>query len=327
MRAITNFALCFCGVYLSIGACGSSASFASAPGRGTSMSPDHNYESIEQPLGIGDVLGRIDRRSLEVSKDEAKDLKTRDQKAAQFTKRSKDAAKSRKHARPIIVDHVSTSFSHQLDPGNLPAYYDGIDRSNIKASDGVVFVPINAQVHLSSIRKGDMFIAVVDQEIKASPSVPTPIRAMVVSENQKGAYFIGEASLDRELKRVFFNFSSLRLDSGAPYNVMAAGLSPKGSVGLEGEYHTQAGLFFVGELASATAAGVLDSTINRNQTTLGTYVQEPSLANSAKTGAVTALSHSADRLAEQSRQAPEYTDLPGYQQIKIFIKEDPVEIN
>ena len=98
-----------------------------------------------------------------------------------------------------------------------------------------------------------------------------------------------------------------------------------GSLGVEGEHHSQAGLFFAGELASATAAGMLDSTINRNQTSFGSYVQEPSLANSTKTGAVSALSKTADRMAEQTRQAPEYTLSKEDFEIKVILQDEPTE--
>ena len=312
-------------VALSFGS--SFCAFAVSPGRGTSMRSDNNYESINQPLGIWDVAARVDRRNLDVTKDDVKDAKKAAEEAAKAPKKFNKGKKTSRRSKSVVIDRVQTNFAHQMDPGNLPAYYNGIDRSNMKASDKVVYVPANSQIHLSTVRPGDMFKAVIDQEIKASPSVPTPIRAMVTSENLKGAYFVGEATLDRELKRVLLQFGRIRLDSGAAYSVKAAGLSPRGSIGLEGEYHTQAGLFFVGELASATAAGLLDSTINRNQTTFGTYVQEPSLANTAKTGGVTALSKSADRMAEGYRQAPEYTDVTGYQQIQIIIQDDPIELN
>jgi hypothetical protein len=173
-----------------------------------------------------------------------------------------------------------------------------------------------------------MIHAVVDQEIKASPSVPTPVRAMAISSRYKGSYFLGEATLDKELKRVLFHFSKLRIpESDQVYGLSATGLSTRGSVGLEGEYHSQAGKFFIGELASATAAGLLDTTISRQQTSFGGYVQEPTLSNSAKGGAVTALSRTADRMAEGFRQAPEFTEIAGYQEIQIIIQDDPTEVN
>jgi hypothetical protein len=166
-----------------------------------------------------------------------------------------------------------------------------------------------------------MFQAIIEQELKASPQVPTPIRAIVMSGNLRGGAFLGEAVLDRELKRILLQFKKVRTRDGKIYPIKASGLSVRGSVGLEGDYHTQSGKFFAAEMLAATSAGFLDATIQRNQTSFGTFVQEPSLSNTSKTGAVTALSRTADRMAESARQAPEYTTLEGMQAIQIIVEE------
>lgn len=221
---------------------------------------------------------------------------------------------------------IRTIESATTTTTNLPGYYAGIDRAGFEASEKVVYVPKSSDPRLKGLKSGDIVWAVVEQEIVASPGVPTPVRAMAISGSFKGSFFLGEATLDRELKRILFAFTKLRLkDRDAVYSVKAAGLSPHGSMGLEGEYVSQAGKFFIAELASAAAAGFVDSTINRNQTGLGTYVQEPSLANSGKAAAVTALSKTTERTAEAARNAPEYTRIPGYQEIQVIIQDDPVE--
>jgi hypothetical protein len=242
--------------------------------------------------------------------------------------------KNKEHASNEVIDQgqksperIKMTFSSMEVPsGNLPSYLKVGNRSG-REGDSQVYIaqkPVNL---LKEVRPGEMFRAVIEQEITASSSVPTPIRAQVLDGALKGEYFVGEATLDRELKRILINFTKIRRKNGTLYSVRAAGLSEKGSVGIEGEYHSEIGKFFLGEIASATAAGVLDSTINRNQTNFGTYVQEPSLANSAKTGAVTALSKTADHFADGAKQAPEYTKSPGYQEIKIIVTEDPSEIS
>ncbi len=208
---------------------------------------------------------------------------------------------------------------------NLPSFYQGIDPTGIQASEKVVFVPKTSQAHLKNLRPGDLYSAVIEQEITASPSVPTPIRAIVTGGPDRGAIFLGEATLDPELKRVLLRFSKLRLkDPNTVYDLKATGLSPEGSIGLEGEYHSQSGKFFLAELASAAVSGFVDSTIDRSQTALGTYVENPSLSDSAKAATVTALSKTTDRMAENARSAPEFTHIPGFQEIKILIEEDPV---
>lgn len=300
-----------------------SANAALPPPQGTTVQSENQYSFDEKPLSWYDITGRVDNRSrLKQEFERSESLK---QSELLKSKQNKQLSNRKKL---VSSDSIKTSKSStEIDSTNLPSYYQGIDRSSFKASDKVMYVPQNAIVKLGSVRSGDIFHAVVEQRIKASPGVPTPIRAMVTSGGLKGGFFIGEATLDRELKRILFVFNKVRSSSGKAYNVRAAGLSPQGSIGLEGEYHSQAGSFFVAELASATAAGMLDSTIARNQNVLGNYVQEPSLSNSAKTGAVTALSRTTDRMAENVRQAPEFTEIEGYQPIQIIVQDDPTELN
>ena len=209
---------------------------------------------------------------------------------------------------------------------NLPAYYAESDRSTAQASERNVFVPKSHDPKLTGLSAGDVVWAVIEQEITASPELPTPIRAVATTGPYKGAYFLGDATLERELKRVCLSFSKFRArGASTTYGLKATGLAPKGSVCLGGEYVSQTGKFLVAELASAAGAALLDSTINRSQTALGTFVQEPTLSNSGKAAAAAALSKTADRFAESVRSAPEYTHLKGYQEIQIMIQDDPVE--
>jgi hypothetical protein len=229
--------------------------------------------------------------------------------------------------------HIRISFAAPMRDGplpgeksNLPGYYANVDRSEVEASEKVVYVPKASPPKLDGLKSGDVIWAVVEQELVASPSVPTPVRALAVSGRYKGGIFLGEATLDRELKRVLLNFTKLRLkDRDEVFHLKASGLSPKGSVGLEGDYSSQAGKFFVAELASAAAAGMVDAKINRTQTAQGGYVQEPSLSNAGKTAAVSALSKTTERMAEGARGAPEFTKVSGYQEIQVIVQEDPVE--
>ncbi|MGK5085092.1 hypothetical protein WDW37_17530 [Bdellovibrionota bacterium FG-1] len=233
--------------------------------------------------------------------------------------------KKAKHDQVRLSQAAPLTIKNEIET-NLPAYFAGIDRHEIQASEKVIFVPKSHDPQLRGLKSGDVVWAVVEQEITASPGLPTPVRAIATTGQFKGAYFVGEAILDRELKRILFNFTKLRLQGGDPvYTLKAAGLAPRGSIGLEGEYVSQTGKFLIAELASAAATGFVDSTINRSQTTVGSYVQEPSLGNSGKAAAVTALSKTTDRMAEQVRQAPEYTHLAGYQEIQIMIQDDPAE--
>lgn len=280
-----------------------SQSFAQlTPPQGKSVSIDPAY-SVEQ----GQTLPQ--RRSVTIEK-----------------KGNIESTSIEKPKSKTVVRLQKSSADYQNSNSNLPSYYAGLDRSEMHSSDKVVFVPSNTGVKLSGVKSGDIFSAVIEQEIKASPNVPTPLVARVTSGSLQGGIFVGEATLDKDLKRVLISFSKVRTERGQSYSVKAQGLSVRGSVGLEGEYSSNSGKFFLAELGSATAAGIVDSTINRQQTVNGGYVQEPSLSNSAKTGAVSALSRTADRMAESARQAPEYTFVEGYQKIQVIVQDDPTEI-
>lgn len=261
-----------------------------------------------------DFVGRVKRR-IDIAKEPENPVSP-----SQETRRKKKV-----HTR--ISSNQNTPGPNQVAiVSNLPVYYQGIDHSDFEANEKVVFVPKSSGKYLKGVAPGDVIWTVIEQEIVASPSVPTPVRAMAIGGLTKGGIFLGEATLDRELKRVCISFNKLRLkDHEEVYSLKASALSPRGSVCLEGEYISQTGKFFIAELASAATAGFLDSTVNRNQSALGAYIQEPSLANSGKSAAVTALSKTTERMAENARNAPEYTRIAGYQEIQIIIQEDPVE--
>lgn len=306
------------------------ATLAEAPKKGRVMCEGDNCRALNVPTGstVGGAWGLIqDFKSRVRNRVEGADKSKSENSPPPAPKIS--AVKKRKQVPKVQTSLAAASPPYQMDADtNLPHYYAGIDRHDVESSDKVVFVPKSNDPKLKGIRSGDIIWAVVEQEIKASPELPTPIRAIAISGSLKGSYFVGEAKLDRELKRILFNFSKLRIRNGdLVYSIKAAGLSPRGSIGLEGEYVSHTGKFFIAELASAAAAGFVDSTINRNQTALGTYVQEPSLATSGKSAAVAALSKTTERMADSVKTAPEYTQIQGYQEIQVMIQDDPVEAN
>jgi hypothetical protein len=225
-------------------------------------------------------------------------------------------------ANQTNAKRAKTSSVITRDTGsNLPNYYQA-KKAAARDLSRVMMVPEKGRIRLRDLQPGDILVGRIDQAIVASPSVPTPIQARVLEEGYLGASFFGEATLDKELKRVLIRFSRYRSKDQKSYSIKAEALEITGEVGLKGDYHEESGKFFLAEMGSATAAGVLDSTINRSQTVNGGFVQEPSLANSAKSGAVAALSRTADRMADRVRQAPEYTSLGQDQRIKIIITEE-----
>jgi hypothetical protein len=212
--------------------------------------------------------------------------------------------------------------------GNLPAYLSNEPRRPGNTDGFVIIAEKQTGAALPGLRAGDILEAELEQSIKASPSVPTPIRARVTAGRFAGAFILGVAVFDKELKRILLSFERLRLlSSDVTYTLKATGLAPSGQVGLEGDHHTQEGTYFAGEILAASAAGYADAVTQRNQTAFGTYQTEPSVANAAKQGAVNALSKTADRFAEQSRSAPEYTEIEAGRAVRVLIQESPMEAN
>jgi hypothetical protein len=211
--------------------------------------------------------------------------------------------------------------------GNLPSYLKG-SRSSSGNEAVAVLVPDKVTgALLPGLRAGDILAAELEQSIKASPSVPTPIRARITAGRFIGAVVLGAATLDRELKRVLLSFDHLRLSgSDTGYQLKATGLALNGQVGLEGEHHAEEGSYLLAELGAATAAGYADATTSRSPSILGGYQTEPSAANAVKQGAVQALSKTADRFAERVRSAPEYTEIEGGRAIQIIIETAPMEV-
>ncbi|MGK5087915.1 TrbI/VirB10 family protein [Bdellovibrionota bacterium FG-2] len=199
---------------------------------------------------------------------------------------------------------------------------------NEETEDVVIVPEKQTGALLTGLRAGDILVAEIEQSIKASPSVPTPIRARITQGRFRNTFVLGSATFDRELKRVLLVFDKLRLPGAEQsYQLKATGLALSGQVGLEGEHHTDEGVYFAAEVLTTTAAGYADATTSRNQNALGTYQTEPSLSNATKQGAVSALSKSAERFAERARSAPEYTEIEGGRAIQIIIETNPTEVS
>jgi hypothetical protein len=215
-----------------------------------------------------------------------------------------------------------------LDPAptgtNLPAYLQARDKRVAMDSSQFVLDRKKYNEVKIDIYAGDVFEVFIDQAIKASATVPTPIVGLITKGPLQQAKLIGEALLETGLRRVLLHFTQLRLaDNSAIYSVKASGLSRDGTLGLEGHFVSHSGLFFIAELASAAAAGFVDASVRRNPTVFGNYAQEPSVSNAAKNAGVTALSKSTERFSEQVKAEIPYSEIAQYQNIKVLLVDAP----
>ena len=135
---------------------------------------------------------------------------------------------------------------------------------------------------------------------------------------------IGEATLEKNSKRILVDFRIARLESSSElFDFKGVAMDGDGVLGLEGEYQSGEPKFFAAELAAAAAAGFADSAINRPTNAFGNQQEERSLDTSGKKAIGSALARTADRFAEKVRQAPEYSVLKGPTAIKVLVVEQP----
>jgi hypothetical protein len=251
-------------------------------------------------------------------------------KAAPLVTKKKAAAKG-------LQDRIATSSARTVSPddaskapSNLPSYLETL-REPVAASqvrtDGEFFMTFSGKrTLLKDARAGSVFRAVIDQAILVSPSTPNPITATITSGPLSGATILGEASFGRELKCILLNFSLIKSKEGdATYQLKAVGTAPSGEACLEGEYESQNGRFFLAELLATGTAVMVDSQVSRSQNALDNYVEESSLANAGKKALAASMTKTAEHAAEGMKTAPEFTRLPGFQEIRVIFQTDPVE--
>lgn len=209
------------------------------------------------------------------------------------------------------------------DGGNLPSYFS--NRSNFHSEDNPVILPTNRQsIKSNDFNSGDVIEAEILESLIAFSETKAPIRAIIRRGPRKGSILIGEATLERNSKRILIEFKKLRTENNNQlWNVQAYTLDSKGILGLEGKLISGEDKYFAAEFLSAAAAGYADATINRSQNALGNYVEQPGTDTFAKKALSSALSKTTDRFAEKLKSFPEYAILEGPLSIQVLITEQP----
>lgn len=259
------------------------------------------------------------------------------QKVNLYTKPASDQMRetivsSHREPSDVVSKHVKSKNSSGLrslafDPSqsNLPPSYFRVPGK--AHPDNAVVLPAKPQVvNLATIKLGEVIEAEVPEGIIAFPSANTPVRAIVRNGKLKGTVFLGEASLERNSKRITLEFKRLRLaSSGSVFNLVASGLDESGILGLEGKYVSGEQKYFGAEFLSALAAGYADASIERTTNAYGQIQDAPTLDTMSKKAASAAMSKTAERFAEKVRSAPEYSVLEGPTRIRLLITEQPHE--
>jgi hypothetical protein len=208
--------------------------------------------------------------------------------------------------RGVTIGSSTNSWSHviQGNPIVLPAQ------------------PISR--YIESLLPGQLQSARIEQSVLAYNEGKAPVAARLTDDRGRDIVLIGEATLEKNSKRILIDFKLVRIESSSElFDFKASAMDQDGTLGLEGEYHSGENKFFAAELAAAAAAGFTDASVNRPTNAFGNQQDERSIDTSSKKAIGSALTRTADRFAEKVRQAPEYSVLTGPVAVKILVVEQP----
>lgn len=149
------------------------------------------------------------------------------------------------------------------------------------------------------------------------------MRAKVKLNNNSEAILLGEASLERNTKRIYIEFKKLRrLNDNQVWSIQASALDLKGFNGIEGKLYSNEDKYFIAQFLSAGAAGFSDASINRTQNAFGNNIEDRSLVTLGKKALTSALSKTTDLFYEKLKSAPEYSLLDGPIKIQVVLIEE-----
>ena len=251
-------------------------------------------------------------------------------KIAVQTEQSKPRMKTESKKNSGEAQRFYRQTNCKSEGGNLPKEYLNICHSKFETDSPISVVAEKQQgAKLTSMRLGDKIIAYIEQSIKASPNLPTPVVAVVQNGVHRGGILHGYATLDPVLKRVIFHFEHFRMpgNGGGTYALAASGHALNGQIGVEGDYNSGENKYVATAFAVDFASALLDTSVQRNTTLLGTQVpDQSSVSNRLKQSASVASAQEGERLLEKARSAPEWTEIPGGQEIQVIINSEVREV-
>jgi len=200
----------------------------------------------------------------------------------------------------------------------------GSSWSNVVQGNPIVLPSQPVARDLESLLPGEMHFARIEQSVLAFNEGKAPVAAHLRDERGRDIVLIGEATLEKNSKRILVDFRTARIkNSSELFDFKGVAMDQNGTLGLDGEYHSGESRYFVAELAAAAAAGFADASVRRPTNAFGNQFDEQSIDTSGKKAIGSALIRTADRFAEKVRAAPEYSVLRGPTTIKVLVSDQP----
>lgn len=176
----------------------------------------------------------------------------------------------------------------------------------------------------TTINIGDIFDCLIPQDILGYVGSVSPIRAEITEGEYKGYAFIGNATMDQKTKSIVIEFHKLISKHKTDvFDVKATVHSVTGELGLVGTYNSHYWSYFFAAVLARGAQGYAEGIVQRDRNILGQYINVPNNDNSGRIAVAQAGQQTAELMAEQMKQAPEFTTAKGPILTKIFVMEAP----
>lgn len=227
------------------------------------------------------------------------------------------AARSLEEPKTHHQPPIAPAQNPPAPAGNLPSHM----RVLVPSQESPIILPAeNPGLRLAEISTGDLLIATIPEGLLAYQGSKSPVRALITKGPLKGGALTGEATLEKNSKRIVITFKNLRPPKDQDiYELQAHAVDDQGLLGVKGDYHSDEPWFFAGEFLAAGASGLMESQVERDQNQYGNSVQQPGIENATKKAGATAASRTADHFAEKIKSAPEYSTLAGPIQIRVLV--------
>lgn len=186
----------------------------------------------------------------------------------------------------------------------------------------ITIISQSASDKSDDFKLGQILTATIPMSVMAFTDGKAPVVADVHFESGPSYRMLGEATVEKNSKRIAIEFKKVSNSEGTKiFDIKAQALDQDGTYGLMGEVHTGEGKYFLAELLSAAAAGFADASIKRSTNALGNPVDDQSLDTQGKKAVVSALNKSGEHFAEKLKQTTEYVTVDGPLRVKVIVVE------
>jgi hypothetical protein len=154
---------------------------------------------------------------------------------------------------PLFREETSSNVAEPTSSKNQSRQMkpDSNRWSEVVAGNPIVVPAQSTFRTIESLKPGEMYLATVSQSVLAFNDGKAPVAAKLIDPNGRDIIFLGEATLEKNSKRILVDFKTARFENSSEvFEVKASALDQDGTLGLNGEYISGESKFFLAELAA-----------------------------------------------------------------------------